>query len=69
MKQNYQVRTAFRVGRQQRWFRSGDVVSLLPCEAHYPLQRGWIALADSTSNQTTSAAGVAVMEDKSDAAK
>lgn len=39
----YRVVKAFRVGAEQRWLKPGtEPVVLLPCEAQYPLSRGWI---------------------------
>ena len=44
-KKPYEVLQAFRVGADQRWLKpdpDGKPVELLPCEAQYPLSRGWL---------------------------
>ena len=42
MKSPYQVLHSFRVGAEQRWVHPKDEIELLPCEAQYPEDRGWI---------------------------
>ncbi|MBB1489377.1 hypothetical protein [Oceanospirillum sediminis] len=38
----YIVNRAHRVGEPQRWYKPGDTVRLLPCEAQFSLNRGWL---------------------------
>jgi hypothetical protein len=42
MKNLYQVLHSFRVGAEQRWVHPKDEIELLPCEAQYAEDRGWI---------------------------
>ncbi len=56
--QAFTVLRAFRVGRGQHWLKPSDQpVELLPCEAQYPLQMGWLkpfmAKADALHNHDT----------------
>lgn len=63
MKQKYKVLKAFRVGRDQCWVKPDDTVELLPVQAHYPIQMGWLLLevdkpsTDNTTAKETSNAG------------
>lgn len=41
-KTNYIVNRAHRVGEPQRWYKPGDKIRLLPCEAQFSLNRGWL---------------------------
>jgi hypothetical protein len=53
MKTPYQVVKAFRVGTAQRWIYPDDKVELLPCEAQFPLSRGWLKpVAEETATKT-----------------
>jgi hypothetical protein len=52
----YRVLTGFRVGAAQRWLKPDDKVELLPCEAQFPLGRGWLveeSVHQSLINQST----------------
>jgi hypothetical protein len=42
MTRSYEVLHGFRVGKNQQWRMPKDEVQLLPCEAQYPLSRGWL---------------------------
>lgn len=44
--QQYTVLRAFRLGRHQRWIKpSNTPIELLPVEAQYPVQMGWLKLS------------------------
>ncbi len=64
-KKDYVVTYAHRVGEPQRWYKHGDKVRLLDCEAQFSLSRGWLKLeggsvsapsAPSASSVTTASA-------------
>ena len=51
MRRPYRVLSGFRVGAGQKWLMPKETVQLLPCEAQYPLSRGW--LADESNGKST----------------